>query len=179
MTTIKIDDRTTIEIEQDSCPESPANWDNLGRIAYCSHRHVLGTENVSKERLDEIRDGIAKGELVGMPVYAYIHGGAMIKAGECNPFHCPWDSGQCGFVYCTKQEAIKEFGNRILTKSVKAAALRCLRGEVQTFSQYLEGDVWGYRVLVDGEEVESCWGIYGHDEAVAEAKSVAANLATV
>ena len=178
MTTIKISDTVTIIVEQDPCPDSPANWDNVGRIAYCSRHHVLGTENVSKERLDEIRDGIESGDLVGLPVYAYVHGAAMIKAAESNPFHCPWDSGQSGFVYCTKQEAIKEFGKKILTQSVKAATLRCLRGEVDTFSQYLEGDVWGYRVLVDGEEVEACWGIYGHDEALAEARSVV-NLSQV
>ena len=172
MTKIEISDRVSIEIRQDSCPESPAEWDNLGTIAYSSRRYTLGTENVSKDRLDEIRDGIKKGTLIGLPVWAYIHGGARIKAADANPFHCPWDSGQSGFVYCTKQAAIKEFGTHPrMTKAVKEAALSAMRSEVETFSQYLEGDVWVVRWIVEGEEVEAVHSVFGHSEAVALGRS--------
>lgn len=169
-----------VRIECDEDPESPASWDNLGKIAYYSGaRYVLGTEAVSRDRLDEIRDGIENGVLVGLPVFAYIHGVVTITAAESNPFQCPWDSGQSGFVYCTRGDAIKEFGKKQLTKSVRERALKCLVDEVETFNQYLNGNVYGYiveRVTSDDvEELEACWGYYGLDCAVEEGKAVAAH----
>lgn len=175
-----------VRIEYDEDADSPANWDNLGKIAYYNlARYVLGTEAVSPDRLDEIRDGIKSGALIGLPVFAYIHSGVVIAAARSNPFQCPWDSGQSGFVYCTREDAIKEFGKKRLTKFVRELALRCLVGEVETFSQYLSGDVYGYiveRVIRDEygdedgtEELEACWGYYGLDCAIEEGKAVAAH----
>lgn len=180
---IQINDQVRARIEIDQDPMSPADWDNVGEIAYRSSRYTLGTQNVSSERLDEIAAGIRNGTLVGLPVYAYVHSGSLISCGARtkdgtivygNPFSCPWDSGQSGFVYCTKEKAIKEFGKKILTARVKRNVLRCLANEVEAFSQYLEGDVYGVIVerLVDDEweEVEAVWGMYGLDYAREEAR---------
>lgn len=169
-----------VRIEYDEDADSPANWDNLGKIAYYNRaRYVLGTEAVSPDRLDEIRDGIESGALVGLPVFAYIHGAVTITTAESNPFQCPWDSGQSGFVYCTRQDAIKEFGGELLTKSVRERALKCLADEVETFNRYLNGDVYGYIVervtSNDDEELDACWGFYGLDCAIEEGKAVAAH----
>lgn len=146
----------TLRILTDDDPMSPAEWDNLGQIAYCSDRYTLGTESVSQDRLHEIGEKIESGEYIGLPVYAYVHGGATISTGA---FSCPWDSGQSGFVYCTREKAIAEWGN---TPDCEANALRVLRGEVETFDQYLTGAVYGYTVTdKDGDIVDSCWGFYG------------------
>jgi len=179
---IEINDQVRVRIEIDQDPMSPAEWDNVGQIAYSSMRYTLGTEYFSRERMDEIAEGIRNGSLVGLPVYAYVHSGAMISCGTKmkngtivygNPFHCPWDSGQSGFVYCTKERAIKEFGKKILSAKARAKTLRMLANEVDAFSQYIEGDVYGVIVerLVDGEwqVVESCWGLYGIEYAREEA----------
>lgn len=169
-----------VRIEYDEDADSPANWDNLGKIAYHNRaRYVLGTEAVSCDRLDEIRDGIESGALVGLPVFAYIHSGVVIAAARSNPFQCPWDSGQSGFVYCTRQDAIKEFDKKLLTESVKEQALKRLVDEVETFNQYLNGNVYGYIVervtSNDDEELDACWGFYGLDCAIEEGKAVAAH----
>lgn len=38
---------------------------------------------------------------------------------------------------------------------------------IAEWNQYLSGDVWGYIIEEDdGTQVDSCWGIYGHEEAV-------------
>lgn len=168
--TIDINPTLRVRVEYDNHAESPGDWDNVGQIAYCSSRETLGTENVSRDRLDEIRDGIRDGSLIGMPVYAYVHSGATIAT---TPFSCPWDSGQSGFVYCTKEKAIEEFGKKIVTAKVRAKALKCLAGEVETFDQYITGQVYGFIVErvtrdedgdeVDTEELDSCWGHYGLD----------------
>lgn len=143
------------KIVYDSHPQ-PYDGDTVGQIAYISDRYTLGTEHVSRDRMDEIRDGIANGELIGLPIYAYVHGGATIKAGS--GFSCPWDSGLSGYVYVDRETALKEFKD-------EEAVLRCLRIEVGIFDAYLTGSVYGW-VLEDedGNELESCWGYYGDDE---------------
>jgi hypothetical protein len=192
--TIDFANNIRLRIEQDQDPEFPGDWVNLGEIAYSSSRTTLGTENMPRERLDEIRDRIACGELVGTPVYAYVHGGATISCGVqlkdkartwtfCNPFSCPWDSGQSGFVYCTKERAIAEFGKKVLTKAVREKALQRLANEVAIFNQYLTDDVYGFIVerlirdphgknnVIDTEELSSCWGFYGIEAAIADGTS--------
>ena len=178
--TIDITPTLRIRVEQDTDAQSPENWSNLGQIAYCSSREYLGTENVSRDRLDEISKGLRDGSLIGLPVYAYVHSGSTIRT---YPFDCPWDSGQSGLVYCTKEKAIEEFGKKVLTTKAREMALSCLRSEVEAFDQYLRGDVYG--VIVervkrdeDGDEVgtevlASCWGFYGLDYALEEAKRMA------
>lgn len=139
----------------DPNPQAP-DWDTVGQIAYLGRsRYTLGTESVSEERMDEIRDGIESGELIGLPVYAYVHSGATIR---CGAFNDPWDSGQSGFVYCDKERGIKECG------SVEQA-LKCLESEVAVFDAYLTGQVFGYEVVdADGEHLDSCWGFYDTDD---------------
>lgn len=164
-------------IEQDCDPRSPAEWDNVGEIAYVSNRYTLGTEHVSRDRLDEIAAGIGSGELIGLPVFAYVHSGAIIRAAENNPFHCPWDSGQSGFVYCTRERAVQEFG--LPEKVARREALRAMVNEVETFSQYLQGDVYGYQIMRGNDVVDSCWGLYDLDHAVKTAKEAAEALCHV
>ena len=49
--------------------------------------------------------------------------------------------------------------------------MKALRQEVETYSQYLSGDVYGYEIHKHGEVVDSCWGFYGYDTAEEEAKA--------
>jgi hypothetical protein len=44
---------------------------------------------------------------------------------------------------------------------------------VKTYSQFLSGEVYGYIVEMGDENVDSCWGFYGLDDTISEAKSVA------
>lgn len=143
-------------IEYDPDPQ-PYDGDTIGRIAYLEHHHyVLGTEAVSHERMDEIRDGIQDGTYIGLPIFAYVHSGSTIRVGS--GFSCPWDSGQSGFVYCDRELTLKEFSD-------EEAVVKCLKAEVELFDAYLKGKVYGYRLFdKDNEELESCWGFYGDDE---------------
>ena len=177
---VDINPTLRIRIEYDRDVESPAEWDNVGQIAYYSHRECLGTENVTRDRMDEIATGIRDGSLIGMAVYAYVHSGVTIAT---TPFSCQWDSGQSGFIYTTKEKAIAEFGKKLMTAAVKEKTLKCLQGEVETFDQYLQGDVYGFileRVVRDDEgdedgssELDSCWGFYGQDYCLQEARASA------
>jgi hypothetical protein len=59
-------------------------------------------------------------------------------------------------------------------------ATKYLEGEVQTYNDYLTGNVCGFIVGdEEGENLDSCWGFYGDDgrkEAMSEAKNIVDNL---
>jgi hypothetical protein len=65
-------------------------------------------------------------------------------------------------------------GWKKLTKKRRAIIEDCLRMEIDTYDQYLTGDVYGYRISVDGEIIDSCYGFFGEElvkeEAITSAK---------
>jgi hypothetical protein len=69
-----------------------------------------------------------------LPVYMYDHSGITVSAG---PFSCPWDSGQVGFIYVTRETCENDGENF-------DDAERILKDEIETLNQYLTGDVWHY-----------------------------------
>lgn len=172
----------TIRIEQDDDPQNPrVDYDNVGIMCCWHNRHTLGDEDfISKlsdalepygiEGIEHYEPHVLQGvvEAAGfhiLPLYLYDHSGITMNT---TGFHCPWDSGRVGFICMSpdtaKDECIKD-------------PLACLRGEVETYDQYLRGDVWGYIVTHDetGEE-DSCWGFFGSDDCEEEAKSVAESM---
>jgi len=160
-------------IYTDPDPVSPAEWDNLGEITYNkSARNVLGTHPKSAEQDAEIARMVRDEEAYGLPVWAYVHSGSTIKAALTNPFGCPWDSGRSGWVYVMRDKALKEFGRKLPSRKLKFRILDVLKGEVETFNQWLNGDVYGYRIELNGEQVDSCWGMYGLDYCVEEVTSL-------
>lgn len=118
-----------------------------------------------------------------------------------------WDSGQWGFVVVFRDKA-EEFGipgtsggmtlpykadvplsgggltlrgngrQTIMVTTVEQEAARQARGEVEEYNDVLTGNVYGYRILRDGEVEESCWGFVGDPETnvVPEARAVAESM---
>jgi hypothetical protein len=159
-----------VVIEQDNDPqESPREWDNLGVMVCFHRRYALGDETDLKESMfegwDELEQHLVKeeGAAVILPLYLYDHSGITMNT---TGFSCGWDSGQVGFIYATRKAILAEHNQQRLTKKLREKVEERLCAEVKVYDQYLTGDVWGYRVLDDdGEEVDSCWGMYGHDYA--------------
>ena len=159
-----------VVVELDSYPESPRDWDNLGKVVLVDRcRYTFGDEVASNEELREI--GLDD-ELLKLPIYLYDHSGITINT---SGFSCPWDSGMVGMIYMTKQTAIENWGKKILTKQVRDKAYACLRAEIECLDQYITGSVYGYRVFdPQGDELDSCWGFYGAAaDCLNEGKSVA------
>jgi len=101
-----------------------------------------------------------EGKYIVLPLYLYDHSGITMRT---TPFSCPWDSGQVGVIFVEKNKVREEYGWKVITAKRKEKILERLKGEVETYDQYLRGEVYGFRKLVDGEEVDSCWGFYGSD----------------
>ena len=100
--------------------------------------------------------------LIMLPLYLYDHSGLAIGT---TPFHCPWDSGQVGYVYATK-ERCDYLGVDFNIDNVE----KNLDNEVKLYNTYLSGDVYGFEIVEYDEEygdeydtVDSCWGFYGTD----------------
>ena len=165
---IKINDRITAVLTYDEGCPGPGDC-MLGKIYYTKgSRYLLGTEAVDSGRMLEISTAIRAGELVGLPVYAYIHSGTQLST---TPFSCPFDSGPTGFIACSHEDITSWFGEHHCKSTEEV--LEVLRSEVEEFSKFLQGDVYNITILVDGKEEETIGGFYGFDYAVEEAKAMA------
>jgi hypothetical protein len=147
----------------------------------------------AKERIAEEFDRL----FISLPLFLYDHSGITMSTGG---FSCPWDSGQVGFIYVSREEVCEEYRWKVITKKREDMIVEILRGEVKVYDQYLTGDVYGYKVyealpglrealdisdedlqdFVEDidltndefcEEVDSCWGFYGEESAKEEAES--------
>lgn len=118
-------------------------------------------DKISKRMWDVLNKGVI------LPLFVYEHSGIAMNT---RGFSCPWDSGQVGYIYATPEMIRKEYGVKIVTKSVREKVTKLLEAEVETYHQWLSGDVWGI-VVEDmyGDVVESCWGYYGDAFAKEEA----------
>ena len=163
---IKINDRVTAVLTYDEDCQGPGDC-MLGKIYYVKgSRYRLGTVAADAGRMFEVSTGIASGELIGLPVYAYVHSGTQLST---TPFSCSFDSGLAGFIACSREDAKGWFGKDVPEDRV----LEVLRSEVEEFSKFLQGDVYIITIYVDGKEEETVGGFYGFDYAVEEAKVIA------
>ena len=189
-----------IEIDTDDFSDSPRDWDNLGTIIAFHSRYNLGDEGKfndpddaminliakcdatryeyyqhrleysGKSRKDlhqEIIEHLEKFGLVILPVYMYDHGGITINT---IGFGCPWDSGQLGWIYVTKETWKKEFGWKRLTQLRREQLLASLRNEIDTYDKFLRNDTYAYRIYDQDENmIDNCCGFYDEDECINEA----------
>jgi len=97
-----------------------------------------------------------------LPVYRYQHSGV---AYSTTPFHCPWDSGQTGYIYVYRSTVRKEFNVKRISPKLHDRVLEILRSEVEEFSSWSNGEVYGF---TNNETDDSCWGFYGLESLIAE-----------
>jgi hypothetical protein len=159
-------------IAQDDVGDSnPREWDNLGTMICFHRRYKLGDKHEFRDNTEfmEWWKENGKGGVL-LPLALMDHSGLSMWIGsEASPFDPGgWDSGQVGWVYATKEQIIKEYG-----KNKRKQAEKVLKSEVETYDQYLKGDIWGYIVKdQDGNNVDSCWGFYGYEYCKQEGLSV-------
>lgn len=184
---------TTIKIMQDLEPQDPREWDNIGTMACWHRRYDLGDTNgpeLLKEAvradksykeawddygsnhfkdLDDPKTLVETAKRLGfvmLPLYLYDHSGLTMNT---TGFRCPWDSGQVGVIFATRNKVREEYSAKKVGSKILERVKKYLRGEVETYDQYLRGVVYGFKIVEvdeDGDETEvldSCWGFYGDD----------------
>jgi hypothetical protein len=154
----------------DDCPDSPREWDNLGKMLCFHNRYTLGDKHEGlnsedKNSWEEWKEYLTKElhAVIILPLYLYDHSGLSLKTFRHGQ-HAGWDCGQVGFAYITKEQLKKEG----LTKK-KAEAV--LTAEIETYDQYIQGDVYCLakdtfdkdKKHLDHDKVS---GYYGYDEAL-------------
>lgn len=169
----------TYKIEPDTDPLDPRKeWDNLGTmlVFHRNYNHLGDDIKIDVNdfnSIDEVREHVRlklKGYII-LPLYIYEHGGITMNT---TGFNCQWDSSTVGFIYMTAEKIRYEYSAKRISKKLKERVTKYLVGEVETYDQYLTGDVWGYTEITnpDGEELEdSCWGFFGDKYVHEEAKA--------
>lgn len=201
------------KIEFDDTPDSPREWDNLGKMVCFHSRRDLGDEsprcdpdgylsNLACEADPKLADTLEWLEERGLEeryrkavgrslernylireLFLYEHSGLSMSSGT---FEYPCDSSIFGIIYVAKAKIRQEYGFKVITKDREQQILGYLDREVETYDEFLTGQVYGYRIfelpegvdpeelsdeeLEELEEVDSLWGIYGEDYAEQVAK---------
>ena len=72
----------------------------------------------------------------------------------------------------TVEMIIKEWGYKYITEKRRKFLVEYLQGEINTYDQYLRGEIYWYAIdNPEGEEISSCGGFYGYDYMLEDAKS--------
>ena len=162
-----VSDNYVANIQFDTSPFNPRDDDNLGTIiAFHSRYNYSDNNDWTKE---ELLEHIQKEDILSLPIYHYEHGDVALST---TPFHCQWDSGQIGYMFVSHAEIIEWFGELNLEQAEKN-----LKAEIETYSQYCNGEVYGYQIYKKGDcqycsdDVDSCWGFIGYEWIQEEVKN--------
>jgi hypothetical protein len=164
-----------VRVIRDENPENPRTaWDNLGTMVCFHNRYDLGDKNHGYKSRDfngwgELEKQIIKDHdpCVILPLYLYDHSGITMNT---TGFSCRWDSGQVGFIFISKKKVREEYNLKRITKEWREKVQNYMVGEVETYDEYLTGQVYGYEVIQvetcslgceHEEHIDSCWGYYG------------------
>lgn len=155
----------TYEIVKDDLIESPREeMDNLGEFFMAHGKYAFGDKDAP-----DPRDMKPDAFIARLPVFMYDHSGITIST---SPFSCPWDSGQIGEIFLTKERASKE-QRQLSPEQVEDV----LQAEIEVLNQYVTGDVWCVLIYdEEGNTEESLGGIYGYEAAQAYAADMIETL---
>ena len=152
---------TTIKIYYDIDPATHPrkDMDNLGTLHSFYGGHGEGDESGEKW---EIQDFMEETPLIYLPVSFYEHGGIRIFT---DSYTESWDSGAWGVIYVTLEDIRKAYGWKYITAKRAKEIRSYLASEVEVYSQYVDGDIYGFEVTCNqcGDHLDSNWGYYGTD----------------
>ena len=167
-------------ISRDPEPQNPREWDNTGKLALFHKRYRVANESGLDSRDYDGWDGLDNAlirecrAVVLVPVYMMDHSGLTLSADpeafrRCDPQG--WDWGRLGTAYIDGATLKREWGHLPPGQGRLDAAHRMLQVEVEAYGQYLNGDIWCYRVEdADGEIEDSCGGYFDREQLLADVK---------
>jgi len=155
-----------IKIYPDEMAENPRDWDNLCTMTCFHKRYHLGDKHEYNDHdftsWSEFLEYLNKEKhpYLIQPLFMIDHSGISINMhgfSYCDPQG--WDWGQVGYIWVTRKEILREYGGKRISPKIKAIASRVMKGEVETYDDFLKGSVYGYTI----DNLDSCWGYYGYD----------------
>ena len=147
-----------LEVIQDSDPQSPDSWGNTDMFLVYDHRQFSVERKGFPPKyiydyLDEKTGTILDHDLDLSKldnfhifnVAAHIHSGVHLQLNNSSfPFQRGWDTSTTGFVIVKKEDIVEGKKPTFITE---AEALKYAEGLIETWNQYLSGDVYGFRIL--------------------------------
>lgn len=193
---------TVTIIQDEDAPNPREEFENLGEMVCWHGNFILGDRKINPRKydprdfvlwdlLDECPDeredmitalgeqsdevtmemamALAEKFYVIAPCWLYDHGGISMSRGS----QCMWDSGQVGFQYISLRKLRELYGADLTEEQLRELGEKVLDQELETYDQYLQGDVYGYVIEdADGVEVDACWGYFGLQYAKDSANEV-------
>lgn len=149
-------------IEQDQFPEDPRSWDNLGTMLCCHRDYQLGDCNSNRETeeqlaeicrkygksdeeidemtfAEEVQFILNQDNICGLPLYITDHSGISMQTYRFDA----WDSSFVGLIFVEKDFYLAQMCLKD-EEDWKAKAKETLKSEVETYSDFLEGNVYGW-----------------------------------
>lgn len=167
----------TVQVFYDPDPDDPRKSDdNLGTMLCWHNQYKLGDKHNFESSIHFQQWVKQNKPALMMPVYLYDHSGLAMNT--CG-FHCPWDSGQVGWIYATREDILRWFGKaRLSFRTLENARSRLIH-EVLMYHHYLNGECYLYEIEdANGKVVDMCGGFLG-DIKICEENAKAAARATL
>ena len=166
-----------LKIIRDDDAESPREWDNLWTFVCWHRRDSYGDKHDFREPSDFwqwIEDNGGTDAFFIMPIFMYDHSGVCLSTSNATyPFNDRFDSGQLGWAYVSKKAIKDEWKVKQISPKLKATVFKNLEGEIESYNQYLAGDIYGFNLIeithcehcgcTKEETLDSCWGFFGSD----------------
>jgi hypothetical protein len=168
-------------------PANPRDFMGTDSTILCRehNRYELGDEQSDAGSPEEMQAEIqaAYGPTrVMLPVWFYDHS---VQAMSVRSFvgraqHAEWDSAWAGFIFMTDEEIRRVYGVQRITAKLVAEVEKNLAAQVEVYSEYLSGNVFGY-IIYDpadmDEPLDSCFGYYGFNDVDQAARAQCDELA--
>ena len=193
----------TLTVEYDECAMDPREWDNVCTMV-CWHRsyrlgdrhkyddsdeffndllyRICGMHPDDYEDLptrDKYKLACESDKLVIKPINMYEHSGITVSTSNGYPYNDRWDAGCVGFIYVTKEQVLAQL-HGVAEEHWKNLANNIIENEMETYDQYVRGEVYWYRLTKkvieqdlcphcgevireyeEEEEIDACGGFYG------------------
>jgi hypothetical protein len=164
----------SVEIYHDTDSESPRLWSPMTKFVMAHKKYKLPNEIDFQfddyDRWEDAQEELWKDYNWVFPVYMLDHSGTKLSL---NRFNDKWDSGRVGFICLSESDV---FSNFALGTDWDEKARQVAEEELEEYDNWMNGNVFGFRVFEDTEEIEcnQQWGFIGnHDTSglITELKS--------
>ena len=153
-------------------------WDYMGKIMGLNRSTIEYDPSWVEDALENNPDAV--------PLSCYEHGGvAWSVRGESHPMHrCPFDSVDVAGVWIPDDDTLDE-AKKLGGRTRRLFMLKRARSVVETYNQWVNGEVYGYTVDIvtecddcdcpncpgeHTEQLDSCWGFFGFDFCLESAR---------
>lgn len=168
-----------VEVFQDWDAESPASWDQLGKFVRLSplRRWDIGDRDADGSEEEAIERGgfalLKRWLRLSSDEFAVTFRLDEGGGGQARLYESDYDGSNPSGFLVTDHVRVTELCGADPKYHTAEWIENALKGEIEVWGQYVEGDVWGYVVEdPDGNHRDSCWGFYGFDYACTEAKEM-------